>query len=455
MQQNIATMEEIKKDTFKYSFIPARPVPWLREKDRFKVFVKGEGVRIKDINNKVYIDGAAGWQFGLVGHGRTEIGEAIQDQIANLAIVAPEFINIPRLRLAAKLAEITPKNLLKSSFVNSGSEADETALKIAKQYHILNGESTRFKVIARRGQYVGITWGAMSMQGVYKNLLKDFEPLVPMARHVAHPYCYRCEYGLTYPDCGILCAKEIENVIQFEDPMTVSAVLGEPISHSNYVALPPPEYWPMVRSICDKYGVLLINDEVITGFGRTGKWFGCMQYDIQPDMITFAKGITSGYIPMGGVITTNEIASKFDNETTVMNMSTWGGNPVSAAGALANLAIIERENLVENSAEMGKYMLDGMRDRLLSSPIVGDIRGIGLMICVELVADKKTKAFFKPEQNVTNRIFDEMYTEGLLFRVFGSNIIFTPALSIGKSDIDEIITILSKIINTITKDLGY
>lgn len=276
-----------------------------------------------------------------------------------------------------------------------------------------------------------------------------------MARHVAHPYCYRCEYGLTYPDCGILCAKEIENIIQFEDPMTVSAMLGEPISHSNYVALPPPEYWPMVRSICDKYGVLLINDEVITGFGRTGKWFGSMHYDIQPDIITFAKGITSGYIPMGGAITTTEIATKFDNGITVMNMSTWGGNPVSAAGALANVSIIERENLVENSAKMGEYMLEGMKDRLLSSPIVGDIRGIGLMICIELVADKKTKAFFKPEQDVTNMIFDEMYSQGLLFRLFGSNIIFTPALSIGKSDIDEIITILGRIIGTIAKNLGY
>jgi adenosylmethionine-8-amino-7-oxononanoate aminotransferase len=447
--------EDIRDKAFRYTFIPARPVSWLHEGERFKVFVKGEGVRLTDISGNSYIDGAAGWQFGNVGHGRVEIGDAIRHQISELGPLAPEFLSIPRIRLAEKLSEITPGNLLKVALVNSGSEAVETALKMAKQYHVLNGEPTRFKVVARRGSYHGITWGAMSVQGVYKDLLKDFEPLVPMVRHVAQPYCYRCEYGLNYPNCDLLCAREIENVIKFENPLTVSAVLGEPVSHSSYVAIPPAEYWPMVRSICDRCGILLVSDEVITGFGRTGKWFGCMHYDFQPDIIDFAKGVTSGYIPMGGAITTPKIASMFDGNSTLMNMATWGGNPVSSAGALANIAIMEQENLVENSAKMGRHLLEGLKERLQNSPIVGDIRGIGLMVCIELVADKKTRSFFEPEQKVTNMLFDEMYKGGLLFRVFGTKIIFTPPLCIAKSEIEEIVTITERIIGNIAKSHGY
>jgi len=455
MGKDFSSFEEVREAAFKHVFLPIRPIPWLREGQHLKVFVKGEGIRLTDMNGKVYIDGAAAWQYGAAGHGRTEIGDAIRDQIAQLVVVAPEFINIPEVKLAMKLAEITPGNLTRVAFVNSGSEAVETALKIARQYHVLNGEPTRYKVIARRRSYSGITWGAMSVQGALKSLTQVFEPLVPMAKHVAHPYCYRCDYGLAYPSCDLLCAKEIENVIKFEEPTTVSAMLGEPISHSSYVAVPPPEYWPMVRSICSKYGVLLINDEVITGFGRTGKWFGSMNWDYQPDILDFAKAITSGYIPMGGAIAPPEIASKFEGDVPFGNIPTWGGNPAAAAGALANIAIIERENLVENSAKMGEYMLEGFRDRFLGVPIVGDIRGIGLMLCIELVADKKTKALFKPKQHVNAMIQDRMEEEGLLSRLFETNIIFTPPLIITKSDIDEIINILDRVISAVVKELGY
>lgn len=447
--------EEAREAAFKYTYIPLRPLSWLSKGEHFKFFVKGDGVRLTDIKGKVYIDGAAAWQFGNVGHGRTEIGDAIRDQIASLPFVAPEFMNIPRVQLATKLAEITPGNLTRVAFVNSGSEAVETALKLAKQYHILNGEPTRFKVIARRGSYHGVTWGAMSVQGIYKEpIINNFEPLVPMGRHVAQPYCYRCDYGLEYPSCNLLCAKEIENVINFEGPMTVSAVLGEPVSHSSMVAVPPPEYWPMVRSICNKYGVLLINDEVITGFGRTGKWFGSMHYDYQPDIIDFAKGVTSGYIPMGGAISTPEIAKKFE-DTPFWGLSTWGGNPASSAAALVNIDIIERENLVENAAKIGKYMLEELKDRFSNSPIVGDIRGLGLMLCVELVADKKTKAQFKPEQDVANMLQDLMEKEGLLARLFETNLVFSPPLCLSKDDVDEIVAIVGRITDEVAKNLGY
>ena len=452
-KETTTEQEQIRKETFEHFIYPYRSREFLERPGGLKTFVKGEGVRITDIEGKTFIDGAAGWQFCNVGDGRTEIGDAIRDQIAELVSVAPECNNIPRVKLASRLAELAPGNLTKVAFCNSGSEAVETALKMAKQYHVLNGEPTRFKVIARRGSYHGWTWGTMSIGGAIRDLIADFEPLGLMARHVAQPYCYRCDYGLEYPGCNLLCAREIENVIQFERPNTVSAIIGEVVSHSANICPPPPEYWPMVRSICDKYGVLLIDDEVITGFGRTGKWFGCMHYDYVPDILTFAKGITSGYIPLGGAITTPKIASKFEGNVPLSSFPTWGGNPVSAAGALANINIINRENLVENSARMGKYLLEGLQN-LLKYPIVGDVRGIGLMCAVELVTDKKTKAFFKPELDIPGRVFSKMEREGLLCREFGTTILLTPALCITKSDIDEIVVIIEKVISEISRELG-
>jgi len=449
--------EQIREKVFKYLLASYRSPSWMREPGHFRILVKGEGVRVTDIKGKSYIDGSAGWQYGAVGHGRTEIGDAIRNQAAELAIASPEFANIPCANLAEKVAEITPGDLTKVSFCNSGSEAVETAMKIAKQYHVLNGEPRRYKVISRRGSYSGVTWGVMSIQGVYRNALSYFEPMVPMAIRVAPPYCYRCDYGLSYPDCGLQCAREIEHVIENEGPEVVSAVIGEPVSHSGNIAVPPPEYWPMVRSICDKYGVLLINDEVITGFGRTGKWFGCEHWDYLPDIIDFAKGVTSGYIPLGGAITTAKIAEKVESGPIMglVNIPTWGGNAVSSAGALANIAIIEREKLVENSAKMGKYLLEGLKDRLLRHPIVGDIRGIGLMVGIEMVADKKTKVFFKPEVKIVDRIFAKLESVGLLCRDFDSTLLLTPPLIITKSEIDEMIVMLDKVVSGLAKDLGY
>lgn len=445
--------ERIRQETFEHLIYPFRSREFLQKPGGLKTFVKGDGVRLTDIEGRTFIDGAAAWQFCGVGEGRIEIGNAIRDQIAQVVGVAAEYNNIPRVKLATKLAELAPGKLTKVAFCNSGSEAVEIAMKIARQYHVLNGEPTRFKVIARRGSYHGWTWGAMSIGGAIRDLIADFEPLGLMARHVAQPYCYRCDYGLQYPGCNILCAKEIENIIKFERPNTFSAVIGEVVSHSANVCPPPAEYWPMVRSICDEYGLLLIDDEVITGFGRTGKWFGCMHYDYFPDIIDFAKGVTSGYIPLGGAITTPKIASKFEGSVPFSNFPSWGGNPVSAAAALANIAIIERENLVENSARMGKYLLEGLQN-LLKYPIVGDVRGIGLMCAVELVADKRTKVFFEPKLDIHGRVFAKMEKEGLLCREFGTTIILTPPLCISKGDIDKILTIMEKVVSETNKELS-
>jgi len=451
------TYEELRDSVFKHIFMPYRSLSWYKKPGNLRVLVKGEGVRVTDIEGKTYIDGAAGWQFGIVGHGRTEILDAIKKQGSELAIIAPEFVNIPAVRLAEKLAEITPGNFTKVAFANSGSEAVEAAMKIAKQYHVLNGEPRRHKIITRRGSYHGIGWACMSIMAVYRDVLSYFEPSMPQAIRVIHPYCYHCDFGLTYPDCGIQCAQEIERVIVNEGELTVSAVVGDTVSHSNGCIVPPPEYWPMVRDICNRHGVLLINDEVVVGFGRTGKWFCCEHWDYLPDVIAFAKGITSGYITCGGAMTTPEIAAKVESGTDIglVHFPTWGGNPDSAAGALANLAIIEREKLVENSAKMGKYILEGFKDRLYRYPIVGDIRGIGLFLGVEMVADKKTKAAFPPEVHIFDRAYQKLEENGMLARDFEATIILTPPLCLTKDDADEIIDRMDRVVGGLAKDLGY
>ena len=383
----ITNTEAIRKKVFEYYFMPMRSISWYRGKGNLKILVKGEGIRVTDSEGNTYIDGASGWQYGAVGHGRTEIGDAIRAQIDEISIVAPEFANLREIELAEKIASLTPGDLTKCSFCSSGSEAVETALKMARQYHVLNAEPRRHKIITRRGSYHGTTWATMNLTGVYRDALSFFEPAMPQVIRVFPPYCYRCDFGLTYPACDLQCAKEIERVIQVEDETTISAVVGEAISHSNYVAVPPDEYWPLVREICNRHGILLIDDEVIVGFGRTGKWFCCEHYNYLPDILTFAKGITSGYIPCAGAIATPKVAKVIESSGDIglMHFPTWGGNPNACAGALANIAIIEREKLVENSAEMGKYLLEGFKDCLMSYPIVGDVRGKGLLVGVEMV----------------------------------------------------------------------
>jgi len=273
-------------------------------------------------------------------------------------------------------------------------------------------------------------------------------------RHVPHPYCYRCQYELSYPDCGLLCAKAVEHEMQFEDPETVAAVIGETIAGAPGVIPPPPEYWPMVRSICDKYGVLLIMDEVICGFGRTGKWFACEHYGVTPDIMTVAKGLSSGYLPIAAVIAKTEVADKFkgDFDQTFQHGSTWGAHPVSCTAALANLTIMERENLIARAADTGKH-LSNLLETLRSHPTVGDIRAKGLLAAVELVKDKKTKQGFERGDLFVERLSKRLTELGILTRV--RNIIcISPPLIVTKSELDEIVGAIDQALGDIEKEFS-
>jgi len=420
-----------------------------------KIFTEASGTRITDIEGNSYFDLMAGLWLVNAGHGRKEIADAVYEQMQNLCYVNTwAYATLPAIRLASKLADITPDTLSKVFFVNSGSEAVDTATRMAKQYQFLSGFGKRYKIIARRNSYHGSTTGAQSITGGGFFRRKYFEPMIPGVRHVPHPYCYRCQYELSYPDCGLLCAKAIEQEMLFEDPETIAAVIGETIAGAPGVIPPPAEYWPMVRSICEKHGVLLIMDEVICGFGRTGRWFACEHYGVVPDIMTVAKGLSSGYLPIAAAIARTEVADKFKGgfAETFQHGVTWGAHPVSCTAALTNLAIMERENLISRSAEMGRYLQNSL-EALRSHPTVGDVRCRGLLAAVELVKDKKTKEGFEADNPFNEKLSQRLMELGLLTRV--RNIIaIAPPLIVTKSEIDEVVGIIDRALGDTEKALA-
>ena len=360
----------------------------LESKD-LMVIREASGSTVIDSEGNTYLDAYAGLWNVTVGYGRDEIAEAAYEQMKKLSYYHHMQVTEPAADLAAKLAEILPGDLNHIFFANSGSEANETALKIARQYgrQKFPGQN-RYKVIARYQGYHGFTFGAMSATGQVTRRSK-FEPLVPGFKHVNPPYCHQCPLKLEYPTCGIACGEEIEEVILREDPETVAAVIAEPVIGGGGVLVAPDEYLPRLRELCNAHGVLLILDEVITGFGRTGKLFASEHWDVVPDIMTMAKGVTSGYLPLGACAVTPEVFNAFKGEPgegkELSQVVTYGGHPVCCAAALANLEILLGERLWENSEEVGAYLQQGLR--MLDSPFIGDVRGKGLMIAVEMKSE--------------------------------------------------------------------
>jgi adenosylmethionine-8-amino-7-oxononanoate aminotransferase len=411
--------------------LPRTPREQLRE--GITVIAKGEGVRVFDQDGKSYLDLVAGVTRPVhVGYGRKEIAQAVYDQICQLPYFTPvQFSTIPAMKLAEVLAGIAPGDIKRFFFVCDGSEAVEAAIKFAKHYHHYRGDKKRYKIISRRGAYHGVTGGALSILGTVLPMRQIMEPVMPGTIFVESPYCYRCPLHLTYPTCDLACARDIERIIEFEDPEQISAFIGEPVQQGFGALAPPQEYWGIVRDICDRYGILLIIDEVICGFGRTGKWFGVEHFGIQPDIITMAKGISSGYVPLGGVGCTDSVLEPIE---IFQHLHTYGNHPVSCAAALKNIEIIEGENLVQNGHEMGTYFLKGLR-ALESHPIVGEVRGIGLWTAIDLTADKKNRAPF-PLNRLINLV-NRAKSKGLIIKMMGPALEFAPPLIIRKEEIDE------------------
>lgn len=414
------------------------------------VITKGEGVRVFDQDGKTYLDFVSGGTRAVhVGYGRKEIAKAVYDQICELCYFSPmQFANIPAIKLAEVLSEIAPGETNKFFFVCDGSEAVESAIKFARHYHYFKGDKRRYKIISRRGAFHGATTGALCVLGTVMPMRQIMEPLAPGTIFVDSPYCYRCPLHLTYPNCDLACAKDLERIIQFEDPEQISAFIGEPIQQGFGALSPPKDYWKIVKEICENYGILLITDEVICGFGRTGKWFGIEHFDIQPDIITMAKGITSGYVPLGGVGCTDEVIEPIDN---FHHIHTYGNHPVSCAAALKNIEIIQKENLIQNSHELGIYFLERLRT-LEFHQTVGEVRGTGLWTAIDFTMDKKSKAPF-PLNRIINLI-KRAKEKGLIIKTMGQALEFAPPLIIQKEEIDEFIKILSECITEEEKEMG-
>jgi len=419
-------------------------------KQGITIITKGEGVYVFDQDGKRYLDIDAGvTRPVLVGYGRKEIAKAAYDQICELSYYTPsQFANVPAIRLAELLGELSPEPITKFLFECDGSEAVESAMKIAKHYHYFKGEKDRFKIISRGGAYHGVNGIGLRALGTVMSMRHIMEPLAPGSVFAASPYCYRCPLHLTYPDCELACARDLERIIEFEDPEKISAFIGEPIQQGFGALAPPKEYWPIVRKICDKYGILLIIDEVICGFGRTGKMFGIEHFDIKPDILTMAKGITSGYVPLGAVGCSDRVMEPID---VLFHLHTYGNHPVPCAAAIKNIQILKEENLLNNSVEMGKYFLEGLRE-LQRHAIVGEARGTGLWTALDFTTDKKTRAPF-PIGRLNNMIA-RAKMRGVILKAMGQALEFAPPLIIQKEDIYETLTILDLCITEEERDMG-
>ena len=449
-------VKSLQESALEHLWVYLREPSDMAEKGDPAIFVSGEGVHVTDALGNTSIDGMSGLWLKNVGYGRKEIADAAYEQMLNLTYMPLGTTTEPTIRLAEKISQIAPGDMTRSFFTSGGSEAVETALKLSRAYFKRVGEPNRTKFISRKGSYHGATMGALALGGSHLYPKLDYEPLMPGVFHVPQPLPYRCEFGGETPEkCAELCVNAVEEMIKFQDPETIAAVFAEPISSPMGCAVPGDNYWPRLREICDRYGVLLIADEVITGFGRTGKMFATEHWGVVPDMMTVAKGITSGYIPMGGCITRGEISDAFigSQKASFKHVITFGGHPVAAAAALKNIEIMEEEGMVENAAKQGAYLLDGLNEMKEKYQMIGDVRGLGLFCGLELVADRETKEYFPAEADLANRITQGFAENGLLLRG-GDRMNVAPPLCITSSEVDDLVTIMDKVFDQVSKDLG-
>ena len=430
----------------------------LAERDGLRVIVRAKGSLLYDARGREFIDGIAGLFLVNVGHGRAEIADAMAAQARELAYVSSaSYTNLAAVQLGEVLSRLTPGDLNRFYFCSGGSEAIESAMKIAKQVQAMRGHPKRYKIIARRGGYHGATFGAMSITSARNEAY--FGPFMYGVSFVPSPNRYRNDFGLEGEAGDLACAEAIEQEIMAQGPQTVAAVIGEPISVSNNNHVPSPRYWQRVREICDKHGVLLICDEVINGFARTGTMFATEQFGIVPDLMTMAKGLSSGYAPIAAVGVSERIYEEFKKQDLALaHLLTFGGQAVACAAALKNIEILEREKLAQRSAEEGRHLLK-LLEKLRSHPTVGDVRGLGLMCAVELVKDKKTKEPFgwgpaAGAHAFSRRLMVLMEERGLLTRVFQS-VQICPPLVITREELERMVAIIDDSLTVAEREFGF
>jgi putrescine aminotransferase len=415
------------------------------------VIVEGRGAMLRDAEGREFIDGLAGLWNVNIGHGRAELAEAAAAQMKKIAFASAYIgaTNEPAVRLGEKIVKHAYANTAAVYFTTAGAESNESAFKTARYYWKVKDKPDKVKIVSRIHAYHGVTMAAMSATGMAA-YHKMFGPLVPGFIQVAPPYSYRWSGN---EEAGVGAADAVEKAILAEGPDTVAAVIAEPVMGAGGVIVPPPSYFPRLREICDRHDVLLIADEVITGFGRTGRWFALGHWGVEPDIVSFAKGVTSGYLPLGGVMVSKRVHEAIETapaDRKFMHAATYSGHPVCCAVGLKNVEIIEGEGLVERAAAAGRRLLAGL-ESLRDLPAVGEVRGLGMMCGVELVADRASKA---PALGLGARVVREAFARGLLPRnragsadpPIGDTICLAPPLMTPDEMIDRIPEILRQAI---------
>ena len=434
--------EQLKRDNALYQWHPmAHPKAMKAEGGRPDIIHRGEGCWIWDIDGHKLLDGVAGlWSCNL-GHSCRPVRDAIVAQLDELP-----FFNTfrgtthPRaIELSSALVELMrPDGVAAVMFSNGGSDAVEGALKLARQYHKLRGDKDRFKFIALRQGYHGVHFGGMSVNG-NSNFRRAYEPLLPGVFHIDSPWLYRNAYTRDEDELGRIVAAQLEREIVFQGPDTVAAFIAEPIQGAGGVIVPPANFWPLVREVCDRHGVLLIADEVVTGFGRGGAMFGTRLWDVKADLWCLAKGISSGYIPLGATAISGRVAEVFDSDVTgagqISHGYTYSAHPVAAAAALATLRVLH----VARVSPVFQQRLRGLVQRV---PFVGDVRGKGLMLGIEMVADTAKKTPLPRSSDIPARVARAAYRRGLMVRVSGGNLILSPPRIITAAALDHLCDLL-------------
>jgi len=415
------------------------------------VLIEGKGAKVRDSEGRWYIDGFAGLWNVNVGHGRSELAEVARQQMERLAF-QPTFFGLatpPAIELAAKMHQLLPHHS-HFQFTSGGAESNETAIKIARYYWALSGQPEKTKIISRRMAYHGIAMGALAATGI-PAYHADFGPLPPGFLYLSAPLAYRNNPGLSEPEFVAMLARELEELIAREGAETIAAFIGEPVQGAGGVVPPPEGYWQAIGPILRKHNILLIADEVITGFGRTGRMFAQETYGFQADITTFAKGITSGYVPLGGVGISRPIYEAIAApDRMFMHGFTYSGHPVACAVALANIEIIEREQLWLNAAERGEQLLRGLQ-QLEAHPHVGNVRGKGLMALVEVVEDKHSKKTFEASKGLGGKLMQVSRQKGVIVRCNDTGFAVAPPLVITSSEVDELVNALGE---TLSEVLG-
>ena len=421
----------------------------------YPVITHGKGIYLYDKTGKKYIDAVGGALVANLGHGIKKLADKIGKLAKRFSYLhGTQFTTQEMEDYARELCKIAPKELNKVFFVSGGSEATETAIKLARQYHFDSGMKSKYKIIYRWPSYHGSTIAGLSVTGKSGNR-NLYQPYLLKFPHIPAPFCYRCPFNISYPNCNIKCAWELEKTIKKQGPKTIAAFIAEPVIGASVGAVvPPPEYFPLIRKICDRYNILLIADEVMSGFGRTGKWFASQHWNCVPDISIVGKGISGGFVPLAAIFCREKIVNAIKmGSGNFIHGFTYENNPFTTGVGKLVLEYIKKNNLVNQCAKKGKYLLSRLQ-KLLEIDIVGDVRGLGLMTAIEFVKNKKTKEPFPRKAHLAEKILQTAQKKGLILYFClgfvdnknGDAIMVAPPFTVTKKEIDKIVDIFRETI---------